>query len=263
MNLFDDVAEVVETSTPITLPDIPEFGDREKSTLEKEVLGFYLTAHPLSEYATTLQAFCSHTSSTAKLAKNGDEALMGGMIQSVKIAHIRNPRPGQSSKYANFDLEDMDGYVRSICWPGDFEQFGEHIQPDAVVLARGTIEKRGDGDELNFKVNEVIPIAEADTKFTSGIHIMFDQNRHETDLLDKIKEILRGYPGQKDVMFAVKIHSGETVHIKSTKQKVDIAPELRIRLDDLLGKPSHKLLMTKPKMKSGGNQDRFRRQQSS
>jgi DNA polymerase-3 subunit alpha len=262
MNLFDDVAEVVETVTPVTLPDIPEFGDREKSTLEKEVLGFYLTAHPLSEYATTLQAFCSHTSSTAKLAKHGDEALMGGMIQSVKIAHIRNPRQGQSSKYANFDLEDMDGYVRSICWPGDFEQFGEFIQPDAVVLARGTIEKRGDGDELNFKVNEVIPIADADAKFTSGIHIMFDQNKHETDLLDKIKEILRGYPGQKDVMFAVKIHSGETVHIKSIKQKVDIAPELRSRLDDLLGTPSHKLLMTKPKMKSGGNQDRFRRQQS-
>ncbi len=52
-------------------------------------------------------------------------------------------------------------------------------------------------------------------------------------------------------MFAVKIHSGETVHIKSTKQKVEIAPELRSRLDDLLGSPSHKLLMTKPKMKSG------------
>ncbi|XZE18437.1 DNA polymerase III subunit alpha [Pirellulaceae bacterium SH449] len=262
MNLFDDVAEVVEVSTPITLPDIPEFPDREKSMLEKEVLGFYLTAHPLSEFATALQAFCSHTSATAKLAKNGDEVLMGGMISSVKIAHIRNPRANQPTKYANFDLEDMDGYVRSICWPNDFDQHGELIQPDAVVLARGFIDKRGDGDELNFKVSEIIPIAEADTKFTTGIHIIFDQNKHDFELLDKIKEILRGYPGKRDVMFAVKLHGGETVHIKSTNQTVEIAPELRTRLDDLLGTPSHKLLMTKPKMKSGGNQDRFRRQPS-
>jgi DNA polymerase III subunit alpha len=258
MNLFDDFEEVMET-VPVVLPDIPEFPDREKSVLEKEVLGFYLTSHPLSEHASILQAFCSHTSASAKNAKNGDEVLMGGMISSIKHAHIRNPRPGQSSKYANFDLEDMDGYVRSICWPGDFEQCGDNIQPDAVVLARGVIERRGDGDEINFKVSEVIPIADADTKFTTGIHILFDQTKHEEDLLDRIREILRGYPGQKDVMLAVKLTSGETVHVKALKQKVDVAPELRTRLDDLLGTPSHKLLMVKPKMKTGMNQDRFRR----
>jgi DNA polymerase-3 subunit alpha len=77
--------------------------------MEKEVLGYYLSAHPLSEYATTLQAFCSHTSASIKNCKHRDEVLMGGMISSVKIAHTRNPKPGQSSKYANFDLEDMDG----------------------------------------------------------------------------------------------------------------------------------------------------------
>jgi DNA polymerase-3 subunit alpha len=175
------------------------------------------------------------------------------------MAFIKNPKPGQSSKYANFDLEDMDGYVRGICWPSDFEQYGELIQHDAVVLARGTVDKRGEGDEVNFIVNELIPISEADTKFTTGIHILFDQSRHDLELMTKIREILRGYPGQRDVMFALKLHSGETVHIKAAKHRVAIDSELRNRLDDLLGTPSHKLLATKPKMKSGGGQNQFRR----
>jgi len=255
MSLFDDFEEVVE-DTKIVLPDIPEFPEKELLSMEKEVLGYYLTAHPLSAFETTLKAFCSHTSATIKLCKNRDEVLMGGMISSIKIAHTKNPKPGQSSKYANFDLEDMDGFVRSICWPDGMEKYGEMIQPDAVVLVRGKVDKRGE-DEVNFIVDEMIPIAEADTKFTTGIHIMYDQQKHKPELINKIREVLRGYPGPRDVLFAIRLETGETVHVKSSKQRVVIGPELRTRLDDLLGPESHKLLMTKPKMKSGGNGDKY------
>jgi len=258
MSLFDDFEEVVE-EIKIVLPDVPEYPDKEKLVMEKEVLGYYLSAHPLSEYSKILQAFCSHTSATVKTAKNRDEVLMGGMIASVKIAHTRNPKPGQSSKYANFDLEDMDGYVRSICWPDGFEKYGEFIQPDAVVLVRGTVDKRGEEDEVSFIVNELMPIAEADNKYTTGIHINFSQARHSQESIVRIKEILRGYPGPRDVLFAIQLDSGETVHVKSDKHKVAIAPELRTRLDDLLGADSHRLLMTKPKLKSGGNNEPRRR----
>ena len=255
MSLFDDFEEVIE-DTKIVLPDIPELPEKELLSMEKEVLGYYLTAHPLSAYEKSLKAFCSHTSSTIKLCKNRDEVLMGGMISSIKIAHTKNPKPGQSSKYANFDLEDMDGFVRSICWPDGMEKFGDMIQPDAVVLVRGKVDKRGE-DEVNFIVDEMIPIAEADTKFTTGIHIMYDQEKHKPELINKIREVLRGYPGPRDVLFAIRLETGETVHVKSSKQRVVISPELRARLDDLLGEDSHKLLMTKPKMKSGGSGDKY------
>ena len=255
MSLFDDFEEVIE-DTKIVLPDIPELPEKELLSMEKEVLGYYLTAHPLSAYEKSLKAFCSHTSSTIKLCKNRDEVLMGGMISSIKIAHTKNPKPGQSSKYANFDLEDMDGFVRSICWPDGMEKFGDMIQPDAVVLVRGKVDKRGE-DEVNFIVDEMIPIAEADTKFTTGIHITYDQEKHKPELINKIREVLRGYPGPRDVLFAIRLETGETVHVKSSKQRVVISPELRARLDDLLGEDSHKLLMTKPKMKSGGSGDKY------
>jgi DNA polymerase-3 subunit alpha len=257
MSLFDDFEEVVQ-EVKIVLPDVPEFPEKEMLAMEKEVLGYYLTAHPLSEYDAILKAFCSHNSQTVKTVKKRDEVLMGGMISSIKIAHVKTPKPGQSSKYANFDLEDMEGYVRGICWPDGMEKYGEMIQPDAVVLIRGTVDKRGE-DEFNLLVNEMFPIQEADTRFTTGIHISFDQLRHQPEMIGKIREILRGYPGQRDVLFAIQLESGDVVHVKSSKQKVTISPELRSRLDDLLGPGSHRLLMTKPTLKSGGNGKEYAR----
>ncbi len=251
MSLFDDLVEVEET-VKIVLPDVPEFPDKEKLSMEKEVLGYYLSSNPLAEYEELLKAFCTHTSATIKRAAKRDEVLMGGMIASIKLAHTRNPKPGQSSKYANFDLEDMDGFVRSICWPDGFEKYGEMIQPDAIVLVRGTVDKRGE-DEVNFIVNEMIPIAEADSRFTTGIHILIDPIRHDAMSIQLIPEVLRGYPGTRDVMFAVRLDNGDTVHVKSSKSKINIVPELRTRLDDLLGSDSHRLIISKPKLKSGAN----------
>jgi DNA polymerase III subunit alpha len=260
MSLFDDFEETVELPK-VTLPAMPEYPEKEKLAMEKEVLGYYLTSHPLAEFESTLKAFCSHTSANVKNCKKREEVLMGGMISSIKIAHTRNPKPGQSSKYANFDLEDMDGFVRSICWPDMMEKFGELIQPDAKVLVRGKVDKRGE-EEVNLIVDEMMLIQEADTKYTTGIHIAFDEQKHQREVINKLREILRGYPGTRDVLFAIKLESGETVHVKSSKSRVAITQELRTRLDDLLGSESHRLIMSKPKLKSGGNEPRYAKREA-
>jgi DNA polymerase-3 subunit alpha len=240
---------------------MPEFPEKERLAMEKEVLGYYLSSHPLAEYERVLKSFCTHNAVTAKTLKNRTEVWMGGIISSIKLAHTRNPKPGQSSKYANFDLEDLDGITRSIAWPNTFDQFGEMIQPDSIVLIRGRIDKRGE-EEINFIVDEILPIREVDEKFTTGIHILFDQSKHDQELLPKIGEVLRGYPGERDVMFAVRIGNGDTVHIMAGKQRVAINPELRQRLDDLLGANSHRLIFTKPKVNKNSNGDTFRRRSS-
>jgi len=183
---------------------------------------------------------------------------MGGVISSIKLAHTRNPKPGKPSKYANFDLEDLEGIVRSIAWPDTYEKFAHCIQPDAIVLIRGRIDKRGE-DEINLIVDDVVPIQEADQKFTSGIHILFDENKHSENVIPDIEEILRGYPGERDVKIAVRLTSGSTVHIQVKKQRVSIDSELRQRLDDLLGEPSHRLVFTKPSIGDGNGNHPYRR----
>lgn len=255
MNLFGEESTEAEDEVASThLPEMDEFPDKARLMMEKEVLGMYLSSHPLEEYQALLATFCSHETTNLKDVKDRQEVIVGGMISSIKLANTKNPKPGASSKYANFDLEDVQGAVRCICWPDGYEKVGHLIQPESVVIMRATVDKRGGSDDVNLLANEIIPIAEAEARFTAGLRIHVDQERHAEELLGRLNEVLRGYPGTMDVLVALRLTSGDVVQMRSRRHKVDITPELRGRLDDLLGIDSHRLMISppKPKQHTGG-----------
>lgn len=255
MNLFGEEVATPEEELPTNnMPEMDEFADKPKLMMEKEVLGMYLSAHPLEEYQALLATFCSHETTNLKDVKDRQEVIVGGMISSIKLANTKNPKPGASSKYANFDLEDVQGAVRCICWPDGYEKIGHLIQPEAVVIMRATVDKRGGSDDVNLLANEIIPIGEAETRFTAGLRIHVDQDRHAEELLGRLNEVLRGYPGKMEVLVALRLNTGDVVQMKSRRHKVEITTELRGRLDDLLGSDSHRLMISppKPKQHSGG-----------
>jgi len=243
-SLFGDVQEERE-SPVVSLPDIPEYPEKERLLLEKEVLGFYLSSHPLAEYAAQLSQFCTSTTADIPNIPERGEVTLGGMLSAIKTAHTKKPRPGATAtKYANFDLEDTAGAIRCIIWPEEYAKYERFIQPEAVLLVRGAIDRRG-GDEANLIVNEVIPLNELEERLTSGLIICLDEAHGDTGTLKTIHEIIRGYPGQRELHFHLSLSDGSRVHLKSHRLRVDVTPELRSRMDDLLG-PGHIRLLTKP-----------------
>lgn len=259
MNFFEEIQDTSESESPnLGMPDIPEFPDKTKLAMEKEVLGTYLSAHPMAEFQAQLTTFCSHTSTQLKDVKDRSEVIVGGMISSIKLANTRNPKPGAPSKYANFDLEDLEGAVRCICWPDGYEKLGHLIQAESVVIMRATVDKRGGSDDVNLLANEIIPIEEASSRFTAGLRINVNQQKHDVELLPRLHEVLRGYPGNMEVLVSLLMETGDTVQLRSGKHKVSITPELRGRLDDLLGAESHSLLVSPPKPKQSNGQRRSR-----
>ncbi|TWT98968.1 DNA polymerase III subunit alpha [Neorhodopirellula pilleata] len=243
----DEESDGGSAATPaVPMPDIEEWPDREKLLSEKEVLGFYLHSHPLAEFEPKLATFRTHTTASLTECKDRDEVVVGGMLSSIKLAHTKNPKPGAPSKYANFDLEDMQGNVRCICWPKQFAVCGERIQPDAVVLAKCKVDRRGGGDEVNLIVDDLTPLDELDSRYTHGMRIRLDEAEHDENTISKVREIIRGYPGTKELLLSMALQEGETIHFKANKFRVDITPQLRERLDDLLGSGHYKLLMSKP-----------------
>ncbi len=242
-----DEEEEAETgnAAPTPLPEMEEWPDREKLLAEKEVLGFYLDSHPLAEFEPKLATFRTNTTDGLSEVKERGEVILGGMLSSIKIAHTKNPKPGAPSKYANFDLEDMQGSIRCILWPRGFADQGQHVIPDAVVLAKGKVDRRG-GDECNLIVDELIPLTDLDTRYTHGMRILLDENCHDESTLSGLREILRGYPGKQALLFSMELIDGEIVHLKTDKYKVEVNQEMRGRIEDLLGAGHYKLMMTKP-----------------
>ena len=246
-SLFGGISEEAVETAPVRLPDIPELPDRERLGMEKEVLGFYLSSHPLAEYEQMFRTFCTHTTAGIPELPDRAEVYLGGMLSSIKLAHTKNGRPGSPTKYANFDFEDVDGTIRSILWPDDFAAYGHLVQPDAILVARGVIDRRGGGDEANLIVNELIPLEELGSRYTTGIVIRIDEASGGEQQLSHIREIVRGYPGSCELQLLLNLRDGSRVHVRSQRVRVNVSPELRSRLEETLGPGKIRILTARPK----------------
>jgi DNA polymerase-3 subunit alpha len=244
MALFGDDEEP-EQSPAAGLPDVPEWEHRDKLAKEKEVLGFYRSSHPLAEFQTTLTAFCSHTTGQAAKLSHRAEVMLGGMISSIKIAHTKNPRPGSPTRYAMFDLEDAEGTMRCILWPEPFQRYGEMVTPDAVLAVLGAVDKRGGGDEANLIVSELIPLEELPARYTRSIVLRVREDLHGLPGLERLYEILRGYPGNCPLELEIHLAGGTLVKCACQGLRIEISPEMRSRVEELLG-PKNVRLVASP-----------------
>jgi DNA polymerase-3 subunit alpha len=244
--LFDDAADE-PTARVQSLPDLPEWEEKEKLAAEKEVLGFYLTSHPLAEHQETLATYCSHNTAGIAELPGRTEVVLGGMIGAIKHSQTKNPRPGESNtRYAMFDLEDMEGMIRCILWPSDFVNYGQMVTDGTIVALRGSIDRRPGSDEANLIVNEIFPLAELAQRFTRGVRVRLDEQQHGERAMDSLHEILRGYPGACEVELALVLSDGAKLLLKCNTPRVQLCPELRTRLDDLLGPGNIKLIAAPP-----------------
>ena len=236
--LFDEPDE--EDAAP-ELPKIPPYEEKQKLTLEKEVLGFYLTSHPLAEHAEVLRSYCVSTRTLSEL-KHRDEVWVGGMIAALVHKHTKNPRSGSThTKYAMWDLEDLDGIVRCILWPEQFAEFGQWVQPDAIVALKGKVDRRPGTEETNLIVDEVMPLEKLPEQQTSSVVIRVIEKRHGEEGLVQLREILRGYPGNKKLRLRLDLADGGQVWMDSQWSGIDPNAELRERVEQLLGPENYRL----------------------
>ena len=249
---FEESEDTEEVGATADLPQIEEYPERERLMMEKEVLGYYLTAHPLDEHMDKLKQFTSHTTNKLIDIPDRSEVILGGMISSIKEAHTRNPKPGQPSKYANFDLEDVEGSVRCIMWPRQYAEFGHLIVPDDIVIIKGVVDRRGGGDECNMIINELVPLSQIEDRYTTGMIVRLQESTHGMQMIPKLREVTRAYPGRRKLQLLVQLADGTSVTLDAQGQGVDINNELRNRIDDLLGGGNIQMITRAPKVQNSG-----------
>ncbi|MCA9247225.1 MAG: DNA polymerase III subunit alpha [Planctomycetales bacterium] len=251
--LFEDEPEDDGPAT-VTLPDIPELDEKEKLAAEKEVLGFYLSSHPLAEHEQTLGTFCTTKTTQLATLEHRTEVMLGGMLAAIKFSHTKAPRAGSThTKYAMFDLEDMEGMVRCIIWPEQFAQFGHLVVADAILAVRGAIDRRPGSEETNLIVNELISLEDLKSKYTKGVLVRVLEASHGQRGLEQLYEIVRGYPGEKSLKVMLCMSDGGKVHLAPKNLRIDLHPEMFRRVDDLLGTGNYRPLVQAATPKTAGN----------
>ncbi|MBT5017925.1 MAG: DNA polymerase III subunit alpha [Planctomicrobium sp.] len=239
-----------EDDEEISMPPAEDWSHGQKLAIEKEVLGFYLTSHPLTEYAEQIETFTQHTVKDLKELGDGKEVTLGGMINAIKKVQTKNPSRNGNSKYVNFDLEDPQGVVRCIMWPDDFADAGEKVVADTIVVVKGRVDFRG--REPNVIVNKLLTFEEAEKEFTKQVAIRFQNGLHTDEDMKRVKDLLSRHPGKTPVTIVVETNdpkpaangngNGNGVPgtqrlraILSTSIQVSARPELKDELRSILG----------------------------
>ena len=162
MSLFDMVGEDQKAEFDVPLPDVGEYEKETKFAFEKEVLGFYLSGHPMEEYEekwrkniskTTLDFQIDEETGRTKV-HDGAREVIGGMITSKTIKYTK-----QNKVMAFVTLEDLAGAVEVVVFPRDFEKNQQYLNEDEKVFIRGRVSEE---DEAASKLicEKVIPFGQ-------------------------------------------------------------------------------------------------------
>ena len=149
ISLFDIVSEEEKEDYEVKLPDVGEYSKEMKLAFEKEVLGIYISGHPLEEYqdlwrkniTNTTADFALDEELNTTIVRDGKPATIGGMITEKKIKYTKNEKV-----MAFLQVEDLVGSVEVIVFPRDYEKYGSFLSEDNKVFIKGRVSVEEDRD---------------------------------------------------------------------------------------------------------------------
>lgn len=227
LGLFDDI---MPSDVVLQYPNISELPKEEILNLEKELIGFYVTGHPLDKYKDKLLKLNKINSVSAGMVKDGEQITIGGMISVCKKMFTRRGEP-----MAVMTLEDYSGYVECLVFPKYFEELSRHIlQGNMIVVAgRASIQD----DEEKIMVESIRPLSE----FESGLVILLERKHEDPSILSKIKEIMQRFSGN-DQTYLHFLDSGRKIKCAKEYWVNSNNQELINEVKNLLGKNNVKRL---------------------
>lgn len=243
LSLFDTI-ESSDTMEQNLYPNIEEYEQNELLAMEKEMLGLYISGHPLLEYKDMLDRKTSIT--TAELIKTNTEddaetetdfrydnkkVIIGGIVVSVKQKSTKN-----NNMMAFVQLEDLYGTIELIVFPRTFEEYGRLIKTDSIVLVEGKVSQRED-EETKIICEKIRPLIEEVQESTGKLYMKIN-TAVQPDILENIKKILSRYKGKQPVYVV-----DDSKRTDNSKARVMVADKaMWVNIQDSLIEELEKLL---------------------
>lgn len=222
LSLFDFVGEEEKREYEISLPDVEEYEKEQLLAFEKEVLGFYISGHPLEKYESIWKKRISNVTSDFALdeetgeskVQDGAKVTVGGMITGKTIKYTRN-----NKTMAFLTLEDLVGNVEVVVFPRDYEKNREFLTEDEKVFITGRVSSEED------KASKLI--CERISRFDDiarEVWIQFPDKETYAHKEKELYDILRESDGKDAVV----------IYVRSPKAVKRLSENWRVRADDYL-----------------------------
>jgi len=199
--LFSDLPS---ESLEIEIRSMERVENQDRLDWEREVLGFYLSGHPLDAYRPQLDRYadCAVNDLPLRFQEGAETAVVGGLVSALKVIPIKKEGRNQGRRMAVFQLEDASGSVRAVAFPDTFESYERLIEDGAALLVTATL--KGDGDHVELMVEEVADLHSMDSKKAAGLRIVLDLDAIDEAGFESIREYLLEHPGEMPVRFELR-----------------------------------------------------------
>ncbi|MBL7130413.1 MAG: DNA polymerase III subunit alpha [Candidatus Omnitrophica bacterium] len=208
-------------------PKIKEWPEIQLLAFEKEILGFYVTGHPLARYSHLLRMFSSCSIAHLKERTDGEDVSLVGLINKAKHTTTR----AKSEKMAILKLEDLEDMVEVLVFPSAFRQSSSYIVPNNVILLRGRLNLKE--DQPKIIANTILPIEQVFGLVTTININLFGLREN---IFETVKEKLSSHPGDIPVYLHFNTPQKKKVKILVDNQLYVSSNEMLVKeLDELLG----------------------------
>jgi DNA polymerase-3 subunit alpha len=203
-------------------------------THEKELLGFYVTGHPLTPFAPILEKYA--LANTAKLAELPNRSLtrIGGLI-----AAVQNGVSKKSGKpYSMVTLEDLEGSVQVLCMNENYDKYRELLTPGKAILVIGEV-NAGEEKPKVFP-QEIMPLEDAPRRYTKQVHLRLHTAHLQPEHLDAAQQLVVAHRGKCPLFLCLMQPGGEIIFIETHDNfSVLPSPALQSAADALFGEETY------------------------
>ncbi|HEX7338264.1 MAG TPA: DNA polymerase III subunit alpha [Gemmatimonadales bacterium] len=223
------------TSVSSAFSDIPPWTEAERLAKEKEVLGFFISGHPLERYREEVELFGTRT--TATLSAWGEHQVsVAAVITGVK----RQISKKTGREYARLVVEDFHGTAEAIVFPDAWAKLNGVILPDSALLLTGGYSDRDRGeDQAPFIVESARPLAELKPSGALALSLRWrTPSAPQPSALQAVAALCSAHPGPNPLYIEWSDGNGEPVRLRSRRVRVAAEDDLVRALRDLLGSES-------------------------
>jgi len=222
-----------ETAVEIPEPIIPpceEWGRMEKLSKEKEVVGIYLSGHPLDDFRFELKHYCNarirDLQDLDSLLKRG-ELRMAGIVTEAQHRVSKNGKP-----YGVLTVEGYEETYRFMLFSDDYIKFKSYLSLGWFLFIRGQVQTRAWNDELEFKIQGMELLSDVREKLTSCLSLKFDYEKVNDQFIDSLKILEKEKAGKCKLEITLLDKSKkQTVEMKSRSMNIKLTNELIDTLD--------------------------------
>ncbi len=229
-NLFAQTEAPGHGGEPEDLPDCPPWHENELLGAEKDLLGIYMSGHPLTQHEPLLRRYRLATVAELPSLENGAVTRVGGLIAKVEKKFTR----AKKEPMAVLQIEDVEGSLEAVVFPASYQEYQALLVEGTPVMVCGQIDKKEDA--VMMKIYEIYPLDQVPRWFSERVSLHLPAALVHSDVLTTIKNLLKANPGPVPIVFCLQFQKGQEIFV-NTESAYNVNPSAALirELQRLLG----------------------------